>query len=340
MGVALAPANGRGAAALLIDAGAREIYLGFHDEAWTRTFGNADLNRMSGFGRQANVLTFEQLCDEIASVRERFAPGAAALDGAQGAHEPLRLYCTFNAAAYTSAQIDFVAERYLPALAEAGLDGIIISDPQLIEAAHSAKLGVVASTMCSVYNEDIARFYLDRGVRRVIVPRDLSLAEIEAIMKAVPELEYEAFLMRNGCVFADSHCLGLHRANCPSMCRTLRESPWWEIPLDDAPDADEHVRRRIESGRLHKDRFHQSTCGLCALWRLEQAGVNAYKVVGRSDGIDDLCRDVALVARNIESAQSCESEQDYLAAMERPDDILELCGNESLSCYYPEVRFG
>ncbi len=349
MGVVLAPANGKGAAMQLIEAGAREIYFGFHDENWTWHFGNADINRMSGFGTQANVLTFEELCDEIATVR-------SAYDAAQ-----VSLFCTFNSALYTTAQAAFIAENYLKALAGAGLTGIIVSGPQLIEAAHALALTAVASTMCSVYNEDIARYYRDCGIQRAILPRDMTLAEIDAVVRAVPDLEYEAFLMRNGCVFADSHCLGLHRADRPSLCRTLRENAWWEVPFaDDAEsastrqaDAQEaenrntHARKvretyldqRIECGRLHKDIFHINTCGLCALWRLEQTGITAYKVVGRSDLLEDLCRDVALTSENLAIAQECDSEAAYLERMERPDGIRALCANQGLSCYYPEIRF-
>ncbi len=353
MGVVLAPANGKGAALRLIEAGAREIYFGFHDENWTWCFGNADINRMSGFGTQANVLTFEQLLDEIVAVREVY-------DASQ-----VSLFCTFNSALYTTEQADFIAENYLEMLANAGLTGIIVSGPRLIQAAHGLSLTTVASTMCSVYNEDIARYYRDCGIKRAILPRDLTLAEINAIVHAVPELEYEAFLMRNGCVFADSHCLGLHRADCPSLCRTLRESAWWEIPFaegtrgaqgaegaqdaaeQEAAEQDAHTRktretyldRRIETGRQHKDVFHINTCGLCALWRLEQTGITAYKVVGRSDRLEDLCRDVALTCENLAIAQKCDSESAYLERMTRPENILALCANQGLSCYYPECRF-
>ncbi len=353
MGVILAPANGKGAALRLIEAGADEIYFGFYSEEWEFRFGGADINRMSGFGKRANVLSFDDLCEEIASVRSaekksrnNISDGSNDSNGAKdgtandssGAQTlQTRLFCTFNSATYTAEQITYITEHYLDKLASAGLTGIIVSDPQLIDAAHDVSLDVVASTMCSVYNEDIARFYQKCGVKRAILPRDLSLAEIESIVHAVPHLEYETFLMRNGCVFADSHCLGLHRTNCPSMCRTLRENSWWEIPAS-APFEEAFIDCRIESGQLHKQWFHENTCGLCAIWRLEQANIHAYKVVGRSDALEDICADVALACENVAIAQTCDSESEYLMRMVRPDSIQTLCANRGLSCYYPEVR--
>ena len=84
-------------------------------------------------------------------------------------------------------------------------------------------------------------------------------------------------------------------------------------------------------------RYHVRTCGLCALWRFEQLGVSAYKVVGRGDDARDLCADAALVARNAALARTCADEESYLARMEGPRDPETLCGNRGLSCYYPEV---
>lgn len=330
MGAILAPANGRGAGRRLVEAGARELYLGFYDPAWDDAFGGAPLNRMSGFGPEANVLSFGEVLDEAARIRD------AATDGAlQG------LYCVFNAMGYTARQEDFIARHYLPRLAAAGFTGVILSGTGLAFEAHACGLATVASTMCAVYNQDLAAWHAAHGIDRVILPRDLSLDDIEGIVRAVPGVSCEAFLMRNGCVFADSHCMGLHRAGRPSLCRTLRGADGWRQESAYVPrPADGWDGRRRDNHRTWAQRFHLNTCGLCALWRLERLGVDAYKIVGRGDNLDDLAADVALASRNLAIAQTCASEGEYLAAMERPAQIRGLCANEGLSCYYPEVMFG
>ncbi|MDO4501724.1 MAG: U32 family peptidase [Coriobacteriia bacterium] len=334
MGSVLAPANGKGAVIKLVAAGARELYLGFHDDAWTQAFGpDAPLNRLSGFGQTANSLSFEELLDEIFALNQT-APALGV-----GPHDPISTYCVFNAARYSSDQVRYIADRHLPQLADAGLTGVILSGPELIPAAHANGLAAVASTMCAIYHEDLARLYRDCGMDRIILPRDVTLDAIEQIRAAVPELEMEVFLMRNGCIFADSHCMGLHKADQLALCRTLREAPCWDQLSDLLAPGQEGENAAQENDRLYKDRFHLNTCGLCALWRFEQLGVNAYKVVGRCDGLDDLCDDVELIARNIRIAQGCSSEQEYLERMERPEGLLELCANQGLSCYYPDVRF-
>lgn len=334
MGVVLAPVNGRGAAARLLEAGTGELYMGFYDDAWTDAFGpQAPLNRMSGFGQEANALSFDDLLREVGEVLEAgFAPRG--------------LFCVFNAAGYTARQEDYIARVYFPRLAQAGFTGAILSNAHLVRAAHENGLAAVASTMCAVYNADLAAWHADEGFDRLILPRDLSLDEIGQVTMAVPGVGHEVFLMRNGCVFADSHCMGLHKAGRPSLCRTLRTAPGWrQVPAFPGPDS--RGESPAQRGRAHAEnharwagRFHLNTCGLCALWRFERMGVDAYKVVGRGDDVDDLAADVALVSRNLAIARSCADEESYLAAMERPEGIRALCANEGLSCYYPEVRFG
>lgn len=331
MGVVLAPVNGRGAASRLAKAGARELYMGFYDPAWTERFGEgAALNRMSGFGQEANTLSFEELLDEISTLR-----GATAADGA----DPLGFFCVFNAARYAAEHVSYIAERYLPRLAEAGFTGIIVSGPELIEAAHANGLTAVASTMCAIYNEDLARYYASRGIDRAILPRDVTLDDIAAIISAVPEMRYEVFFMRNGCVFADSHCMGLHRAGCPSTCLALRgAASYRQLPTFDGP-APLDPWAFADNDAIYRNEFHYSACGLCALWRFEQMGVDAYKIVGRGDDVDELADDVALAAENLAIARECTTEEEYLDRMKRPATILELCAMGGMSCYYPEPRF-
>lgn len=336
MGAVLAPLNGKGRAQRLLAAGADELYLGFYDQAWTDAFGGAPLNRMSGFGPQANSLTFEEALDEVARVRRDWPTHAAGRPN---------LYCVFNAMHYTPRQRDFIERAYLPGLAQAGVDGVIVSGPELAWAAHACGLQVVASTMAAAYSSLSVAWLAEQGVDRVILPRDLSSDDIAAIVGAVPHMRYEVFLMRNGCVFADSHCMGLHRAGRPSVCRSLRESPFWRQPSafvrDTAARAEEGTpTSSCPTARLWAERFHLNACGLCALWRFERLGIEAYKVVGRGDAVEDLAADVGLVARNVALARACATEQEYLRRMERPEGILQLCDNEGLSCYYPEVRFG
>ena len=326
---ALVPLNNAGALPRLSEAGVGEIYVGFHDDDWGARFGAAEINRMSGFGREANPFDFQEMCAHIGNANQL----------------GMRAFVCFNAGSYTPEQIDYIAETYLAPLAQCGAQGVILSSQALAGPARAAGLGVVISTVAGVFNERIAAYYRDLGATRIILPRDMSAAELEGVMLAVPEVEYEVFLMRNGCMFSDSHCLGCHRAGNPSLCMSLRTGEWEIEPRGgwaptsisgSLPD-DAFIERARYNEWLLNTHYHRRTCGLCALWRFEQMGVSAYKVVGRGDDVDDLVADAALVVRNTEIARACATEEEYLACMELPRDPGTLCGMNGLSCYYPEI---
>ncbi|MCI9261572.1 MAG: U32 family peptidase [Eggerthellaceae bacterium] len=309
----LVPFNDCAALADYLAAGVGEFYMGFYDDEWTARFGEAaDLNRLSGFGAEANAYPFETVLATARAIKDA---------GAQ-------LYVPFNAGIYTAAQRDYLAHAYFPFLAEAGVDGVILSGPELVRAARNAGLKAVASTMCGIFNSDIARFYQHQGMERLIFPRELSLAEIESIIEATPGLEYEAFLMRNGCVFSDSHCLGCHRAGHYSLCRDLRFGERWE---------EQRVPGAAQPTPAWDRLFAEAACGLCALWHFERLGINAGKIVGRCDEREAILRDIKLARRHIDLAQDCLSQAEHRARMELPEGYEALCASH-LNCYYPEVE--
>lgn len=305
----------------LAEAGADEFYIGFHDEEWERRFGTfGDINRMSGFGPAANRASFEDVL--------------AACDGARAADR--RLFVTLNANDYSTDQLAYIRDAYLPALASHGAAGVIVSGLELGQMAAEAGLAPVASTMCGIYNEDVAQVYRSAGFMRMIVPRELTVAEIAAVHQAVPDVELEAFFLRNGCLFSDGYCLGLHRPECGALCSFIRNRPVEVIGGDRGFGARHDL---VLNGRLYDQFFHQLACGMCALWRLERAGVSSLKVVGRADRLDAVCDDVRLARQNLDILCTCSSEAEYLERMVFPRDADTRC-LLGLSCYYPEVRFG
>ena len=320
----LVPLNSFGVLERYKDAGIEEVYMGFHDDAWTDRFGpRADLNRMSGFGLSANPFTFGQMCNQLARAHDLGLHG----------------FVCFNSALYSDDMLDYIKREYLPGIAQAGAQGVIVSGQGLIEPIRETGVDAVISTLAGTFNERLVPHYAKRGASRVILPRDLSLAEIQGIVNANPDLEYEVFLMRNGCTFSDSHCLGQHCEGKPSLCLSLRNAGTVTWPIDDDPETDQLARDAADTEYLWAHYFHRRTCGLCTLWNFEKLGIAAYKVVGRSDDLDDLIFDASLVGRNARLARECATEEEYLKRMERPSMPRTLCGYDGLSCYYPDNRY-
>lgn len=302
-----------------IEAGAQEFYIGFYDDAWWQKFGEyADINRLTGFKKEANPYSFEEVLKIIPKVK---AKGVS-------------IYVTFNASLYSQAQLDYI-EGYMEQLKETLLDGVIVSCTELVEIARKWGINVVISTIAGVYNADITNFYYQLGAKRIILPRDLSTREIEEIVTAVPNAEYEIFMMRNGCRFSDANCLGFHRSEKPSICACIGNAGR-DLNLQGKGFKEKH---EVELNDIvYTKSFHNSTCGVCSIYRFVKLGINAGKIVGRSDEWQNICEDIRLIKQNVEIAKSCKSEEEYLERMIFPRDEALMC-KLGLSCYYPEIRF-
>lgn len=296
-----------------------EFYAGFSLQSWQEAFGPyEDLNRMSSFRSQANMDGFEKIAQLVAAAR---------------GHE---VFITLNSGIYSTAQMDFLKD-VLVQLGKMQVSGVILGDAQLAPLVRSAGLKAVASTMIGIYNEDIAKYCLDQGFQRLIFPRDLTLEEIQQIVTAVPGVEYECFLMRNGCRYSDSNCLARHSDRYGALCTFLdRSRPrYCGAPETSFSAHDEAVFNHLMFTHV----FHKSACGICALWDLMQMGIHAGKVVGRADGADSIEEDVILLNRNMEIAACCGSRAEYLSRLQLPRRYDSMC-YQGCSCYYPEIRYG
>ena len=304
---------------LLAEAGAGEFYMGFSDPAWRETFGAfTDLNRCSLY-EEANKASLEDIRYFADKVHRKQAA----------------LYVVMNAPWYGDGELEYL-DDYCRELSGMKVDGIIVSTPEQIELVRSHDMKAVVSVMGSVYNSEIARFYRDCGANRIILPRELSLDAIDRIIASVPDVEYEAFLMRNACRHADSYCLGLHGGLYGGLCydQSLQDSG---LIMRSDSSAESRNERKYNS-YLYDRVFRSSSCGQCALWRLLKAGVTAVKIVGRMESAAEIAEAVRLTAYHIQEAENAESEADYLMRMAMPENRYDYCAS-GLSCYYPEVRF-
>lgn len=317
----LVPLNNASYLNSYIDAGAKEFYLGFYDEEWSRNFGEySDINRMSGFKKKANMNTVEDVLRIIDRIRSQEAYS----------------YITFNSASYSREELNKI-EEYLKWFEDTKPDGIIVSSPELAKIVREHNIPFVVSTIAGVYNSDIVSYYKELGAKRIILPRDLSIEEISGIISKNPDLEYEIFIMRNGCKFSDSNCLGFHRQEMCSICANLDRAEDSIVLTKEFDRFNNRSNMEYTDLLLRKD-FHNYACGLCAIYDFLQLNINAGKVVGRSDNCESVCEDIRLIGKNIEIAKKCSSKEEYLEQMIFPDERKFMCTN-GMACYYPEIRF-
>lgn len=311
----LAPINDAAQLKPLIDAGADEFYFGFFEDSDTEVFGEYfELNRMSGFGRYANRFT---LSEAVSLVRQIAALGKDS-------------YVTLNSSGYTEQAIQRI-QSYVIELVDAGVTGCIVSCPELLNVVRHCGGKAVISCVGTVYNEADVRFYQRLGATRVILPRDLSMDEITLLTTHVPDMEYETFLMRNGCILSDGNCLGLHRFEHGGICKDIRKS---EKQFITKSDKDLDALRFTQE--LYDNCLFRNACAACALFRMLSIGITACKMVGRVDRPEQVLNDMHFVRKNREIAMSCLTEEEYFEQMILPDGYEQIC-NCGYSCYFPEI---
>jgi len=144
-------------------------------------------------------------------------------------------------------------DEYLKALEGAGVTGIIVADPLIIETCRKVapKLEVHLSTQQSLSNWKAVQFWKEEGLERVVLARETSAEEIKEIKDKV-DIEIEAFIHGAMCIAYSGRCtLSNHmtardsnRGGCCQSCRwdydLFEMMKNEEIPLyseDDAPFA-------------------------------------------------------------------------------------------------------
>ncbi len=139
-----------------------------------------------------------------------------------------KIYITANIYAKNS---DFEsAKEYFKKLDEIGVDAIIISDPGLFVVAkeYAPNTDLHISTQANTLNKYSAKFWADLGAKRIILARELSLAEIKEIREFLDDsIELEAFVHGAMCISYSGRCLlsdyfsnrSSNRGACVQACR-------------------------------------------------------------------------------------------------------------------------
>jgi putative protease len=172
------PAGTPAALRAAADAGADSIYCGFRDETNARNFPGLNFSREE----MAESIRYAHARNVRVFVAINTFPRAGALD---------------------------VWHRAVDDAARLGADAVILADLGLLAyaAKHHPGLRRHLSVQAAAANADAIRFYVEAfGVKRVVLPRVLTVAEIAAI-NAEDVCETEVFVFGGLCVMAEGRCL-------------------------------------------------------------------------------------------------------------------------------------
>ena len=148
--------------------------------------------------------------------------------GIEYAHERgKKVYSTVNSFPFNSQMKLY--ENHIAKIAELKPDALIVSSPGVVKIAHkiAPDIPIHLSTQANVMNAMDAEVYYDLGVKRIIVAREISLKDCEAIKNHLPDLELEVFVHGSMCFAYSGRCLISslqtgrvpNRGSCANDCR-------------------------------------------------------------------------------------------------------------------------
>lgn len=187
---------------------------------------------------------------------------------------------------------------YLLVYYKRGLDAVIVQDIGVVKAIHEyfPSMEIHTSTQMTVTGADGVRFLSQFGVTRVVMAREVSLAEMKRIHEETG-MELEAFVHGALCYSYSGQCLfssilggrSGNRGRCAQPCR---------LPYTVEGKKDEFILSL------------KDMCGIKALDKLHDAGVYSLKIEGRMKQLEYACGVVKYYRSYIDSKKPV-SDADY-----------------------------
>lgn len=209
------------------------------------------------------------------------------IEGLEFAHERgKKCYMTLNIFAHNE-DIKPLTE-YLHSIKELPIDAFLISDPGIMALIKDIipNAEIHLSTQANMTNYATANFWYNMGLKRLVLARELSLAEIEELMKNIPEdLEIEAFVHGAMCISYSGRCLlsnfmadrDSNRGRCAHPCR-------WKYALQEEKRPGEYYP--IEEDE--RGTYIMNSKDLCMIEHIEdlaKSNIASAKIEGRNKSI-------------------------------------------------------
>ena len=254
-------------------------------------------------------------------------------EGIAFAHEHgVKVYVTVNILAHNE-DLEGVRE-YLYELKELKPDGLIIVDPGIFTYAKEIcpEIERHISTQANNTNYETYRFWYERGAKRVVTARELSLEEIRGIRAHIPEdMEIETFVHGAMCISYSGRCLlsnylvgrDANRGACTHPCR-------WKYSIVEEKRPGEYMPV-FENER---GTYIFNSKDLCMIEHMDDvltSGIDSLKIEGRMK----TALYVATVARTYRKAID-----DYMESPEKYKANMDWYKEQISNCTYRQFTTG
>ncbi|MBM7701428.1 peptidase U32 family protein [Metabacillus iocasae] len=244
-----------------------------------------------------------------------------------------RIYVTTNIFAHNE-NMDGL-EDYLKGLQDAGIWGIIVADPLIIETCRrvAPKLEVHLSTQQSLSNWKAVQFWKEEGLERVVLARETSAEEIRE-MKEKVDIEIETFIHGAMCIAYSGRCVlsnhmtarDSNRGGCCQSCR-------WDYDLFKVENNDEVALFNEEDNS-----FAMSPKDLNLIQSIPQMielGIDSLKIEGRMKSIHYVATVVSVYRKVIDAY--CADPDNFVIQKEWLEELDKCANRDTAPAFFEGV---
>ncbi|KUP05808.1 protease [Bacillus coahuilensis p1.1.43] len=244
-----------------------------------------------------------------------------------------RIYVTTNIFAHNE-NIDGL-EEYLRGLEEAGVAGIIVADPLIIETCKKVapQLEIHLSTQQSLSNWKAVQFWKEEGLERVVLARETSADEIQE-MKEKVDIEIEAFIHGAMCIAYSGRCVlsnhmtarDSNRGGCCQSCR-------WDYDLFELNQSEEQALFSSQDAP-----FAMSPKDLKlveSIPKMIELGIDSLKIEGRMKSIHYVATVVSVYRKVIDAY--CADPENFKIKREWLEELEKCANRDTASAFFEGV---
>lgn len=209
-----------------------------------------------------------------------------------------KIYITLNIYAHNAHLESIIA--HLKFLRDLKIDGVIVSDPGIIRLVkkYLPRVDIHLSTQANATNIEAVKFWQAVGVKRIVLAREVTLAEIREIKKAAPKMELEYFIHGAMCMSYSGRCIlskwmsgkSANLGDCTQPCRwkyktvnshqsSVESDPLRMSVIDDKGE----FEMDLEENQHGTYFFNSRDLNLSAhIQDLAESGVTSFKIEGRA----------------------------------------------------------
>ncbi len=317
---------------MLLHYGADEFYCGLNTQKWAASLGpRCWMNRRSPSA--ANLSSEADLKSVVTMAHAGDVP----------------VHVTLNAPFYTGESLDYIVGLAETLIGDLGVDSLIVSDVNLLIRLRQEKFPVRLhlSSLGSCFNAHAVDFYRQLGVKRIILPRQLTLSEIrDLVTNTGPGMEFEVFAVNDGCVYEEGFCQTTHTMG--PFCMT----DWTPVPFRIAGDEQQPrgLQARVDDLRHYRwyqnncdssyqeDGLPNGPCSLCWFSYFRDWGITSVKIVGREASFYRKMRSLQMVKAVMDEVDSGAGADEIKALAQSIRATQDHC-RQGYMCYFRDETF-